>query len=88
VPFIRSIILQRYFFDIRGRGTPQIDYSGRLFSTTREAQDAAELLALDLSVTGGEEMIGSTVTVSNPEGRKIFSIPVQAYYLTAAPSVV
>jgi hypothetical protein len=80
--------LQRYFFDIRGRGHPLIDYTGRLFSTTSEVHDAAELMALDLLVTGGEEMIGSTVTVSSPEGRKIFSILVQAYYLAATPSVV
>ena len=58
----------------------ELDYMGRLFPTAAEAYDAAELMALDLVVKHEDEM--------SPEGLKLFSIPVQASYLTAAPSVL
>jgi len=68
--------MKRYFFDIVTRDRSELDYKGRVFSTMKEAYDAAELIALDLEVRFEDEMIGSAVTVSSVEGRKFFSIPV------------
>jgi hypothetical protein len=69
--------MKRYFFDIVTRDRSEPDYKGRVFSTMKEAYDAAELIALDLEVRYEDEMIGSAVTVSSVEGRKLFSIPVE-----------
>jgi hypothetical protein len=80
--------MKRYFFDVMIRDRSELDYMGRLFPTAEEAYDAAELMALDLVVRHEEEMIGSAVTVSSAEGRKLFSILVQASNLAATPSVV
>jgi hypothetical protein len=68
--------MKRYFFDIVTRDRSELDYKGRVCSTMKEAYDAAELIALDLEVRFEDEMIGSAVTVSSVEGRKLFSIPV------------
>jgi hypothetical protein len=80
--------MERYFFDLVKRDRSELDYVGRVFATPEEAYDAAELIAFDLVVTQMEEMIGSAITVSSAAGRKLFSIPVQAYSLAATPSVV
>jgi hypothetical protein len=68
--------MKRYFFDVIKRDRSELDYTGRLFSTMQEAYDTAELMALDLEVKYEDEMIGSAVTVSSAEGRRLFSIPV------------
>jgi hypothetical protein len=80
--------MKRYFFDVMKHDRSELDYMGRLFPTAEEAYDAAELMASDIVVKHEEEMIGSAVTVSSAEGRKLFLIPVLASYLAAAPSVV
>ena len=77
--------MKRYFFDLMKHDRSELDYKGRLFPTAGEAYDAAELMAFDLLVKHEEEMIESAVTVSSAEGRKLFSIPVQASYLAATP---
>jgi hypothetical protein len=68
--------MNRYFFDIVKQDRSELDYRGRVFSTMKEAYDAAELIALDLEVRYEDEMIGSAVTVWSVEGRKLFSVPV------------
>ncbi len=80
--------MERYFFDLVKRDRCELDCVGRVFTTAEQAHDAAELMAFDLVVTHMDEMIGSTITVSCAEGRKLFSIPVQASCLTATPMVV
>jgi hypothetical protein len=77
--------MERYFFDVVGNEGPALDYTGRTLETADEAYNAAELMALDLAVKHGDEVIGSKVTVSNTYGRKLFSIPVKESYLAAAP---
>jgi hypothetical protein len=49
--------MKRYFFDIVTRDRSELDYKGRVFSTMKEAYDAAELIALDLEVRYEDEMI-------------------------------
>jgi hypothetical protein len=51
-------------------------YTGRTSRTADEAYNVAELMALDLAVKHGGEVIGSKVTVSDTDGRKLFVIPV------------
>jgi hypothetical protein len=61
----------------------KLDYTGRILPTPEEAYDAAELMALDLFVRREDETIGWAVKMSSAEGRKLFSIPVQASYQAA-----
>ena len=56
-----------------------------MLPTFDEACEAAELMAFDLAVKRADEMIGYKVTVSNPDGLKLFSVPVKASYLSAMP---
>jgi hypothetical protein len=76
--------MTRYFFDIVGHGRSQLDYQGRVLPTAESAHDAAETMAFNLAVRSENETIGWTVNVSNTEGQKLFSIPVQASCLAAA----
>ena len=69
----------RYFFDFVGHERSELDYTGRILPTPEEAYDAAEH-GLDLLVRREDETIGWAVNVSSAEGRKLFSIPVQASY--------
>jgi hypothetical protein len=75
--------MDRYFFDVVGTEGRTLDYIGRSLRTAGEAYNAAELMALDLAVKQGDEVIGSKVTVSDTYGRKLFSIPVKESYLSA-----
>jgi hypothetical protein len=77
--------MDRYFFDLVGNEGRELDYVGRLLGTTDEAYNAAELIAFDLAVKQTDELIGSTVTVSDVHGRKLFSIPIKQSYLSATP---
>lgn len=70
--------MKRYFFDFVGHGRSELDYTGRTLATPERAYDVAELMAFDLVVAREEETIGWAVNVSTVEGRKLFSIPVQA----------
>jgi hypothetical protein len=76
-------ILVKYFFDIVGNGRSNLDYTGRVLASLRLAYDAAELLAMDLAVTSGDDA-GLMVNVFSTEGSLLFSIPVQPSYLAAA----
>jgi hypothetical protein len=75
--------MDRYFFDVVENEGPALDYTGRVLRTTDEAYNTAELMALDLAVKQGDDVIGSKVTVSDTYGRKLFSIPVKESYLSA-----
>jgi hypothetical protein len=76
--------MTRYFFDVVGHGRSELDYTGRILPTPESAYDAAELMAFDLAVKQEDATIGWAVKVSNVEGHKLFSIPVQESYLAAA----
>jgi len=77
-------LMERYFFDVVGNEGPALDYTGRTLPTADEAYNVAELMALDLAVKQGDGVIGSTVTVSNTYGRKLFSIQVKESYLSGS----
>ena len=75
----------RFRHFVIGRERSELDYTGRMLPTAEQAYDAAELMAFDLAVKRADEMIGSEVTVSNADVRKLLSIPVKETYLTAMP---
>jgi hypothetical protein len=75
--------MDRYFFDVVENEGPALDYTGRVLRTTDEAYNTAELMALDLAVKQGDDVIGSKVTVSDTYRRKLFTIPVKETYLSA-----
>jgi hypothetical protein len=70
--------MQRYFFDIVGGQRSNCDYRGREFPTPEGAFELAELMALDLAIDANDERIGYSINVSTADGRKLFSVPVQA----------
>ena len=75
--------MTRYFFDVVGHSRTELDYVGCLFSTAKEAYETAELMAYDLVVKSHDEIIRCAVSVSDAEGHKLFSIPLQASCLAA-----
>jgi hypothetical protein len=80
----REPAVERYFFDIVGRGRSELDYTGRILAAPERAYDLAELMALDVGVRREDETLGWAVNVSGIEGRTLFSIPVRTSYLAAA----
>lgn len=76
--------MTRYFFDVVGHGRSELDYAGHILPTPDRAYDLAELIAFDLAVKRGDDAPSWAVNVSDVEGRKLFSIPVEASYLAAA----
>lgn len=77
--------MNRYFFDVVEHERPSLDYTGRMLPTVDEAYEAAELIAFDLAVKQAEDAIGLKVTVSDTQGRRLFSIPVTQSYLSTVP---
>jgi hypothetical protein len=67
--------MKRYFFDVGNQCQSMYDYQGRDFETPDAAYQQAELMALDLEVSG--EWAGWAVAVCSPDGKKVFSIPVR-----------
>jgi hypothetical protein len=76
--------MRRYFFDVVGRQRSEYDYHGRDLPTPENAYQLAELIALDLGIEHENQWIGWTVNVRTPEGRELFSIPVESSDLAAA----
>jgi hypothetical protein len=79
----RDALIDRYFFDVVGTEGRAFDYTGRSLRTADEAYNAAELMALDLAVKQGDEVIESKVTVSDTYGHELFAILVKESYLSA-----
>ncbi len=62
----------------------ELDYAGHILPTLDGAYDLAELIACDLAAKRGDDAAGWAVNVSNVEGCRLFSIPVEASNLAAA----
>jgi hypothetical protein len=74
----------RYFFDVAAKSYVQYDYRGRDLERFEQAREMAELIALDIECTEGEELAGAEVQVRNIGGQKLFSVPVRLPELIAA----
>ena len=76
--------MQRYFFDVSTASHVQYDYRGRDFSTTDQARQLAELIALDVECIEGDELVATEVQVRDIKGRHLFSVHVRESELIAA----
>ena len=47
--------MQRYFFDVAARTHVQYDYHGREIHKPEQARELAELIALDIECTDGDD---------------------------------
>jgi hypothetical protein len=74
----------KYFFDIVRKGHPEYDYQGREFSSLEKAMQLAELIALDLEISPQGEWVGSSVTLRDQRGRKLFTRTIGEPELMAA----
>jgi hypothetical protein len=69
--------MKRYFFDLVGQQRSEYDYRGRVFSDSENAQQLAELMALDLGIEPEGEWSGWSIAVRNAQGQQFFSVPVR-----------
>lgn len=69
--------MTRYFFDVVGGSCPEHDSLGTSLSNRQEALKWAQLLALTLEFTGGEqELVGERLSVRDSDGCELFSVPI------------
>jgi hypothetical protein len=66
----------RYFFDVNARTSVEYDYSGRWMKSVDQAQQMAELIAIDMACTQIDQPRASEVQVRDASGRHLFSVPV------------
>ena len=75
--------MNRFFFDVAAKTYVQYDYRGREFSDPDEVRSFAELLALDMGCTDGQDRV-TEVQVRNIRGEQLFSVPILQSNLIAA----
>jgi hypothetical protein len=76
--------MTRYFFDVANKSYVQYDYRGREFEKPEQARELAELIALDVECTDGDDFARGEVQVRNVSGARLFSIPIREPELIAA----
>jgi hypothetical protein len=77
-------VMIKYFFDLATKSYVQYDYRGRDLERPELAREMAELIALDIECTDGDDFAGAEVQVRNIGGQKLFSVPVRETELIAA----
>ena len=71
--------MPRYFFDVVSESGVSHDHQGRDFDCPDSAKRQGELFAIDLRFApDGEGRTGDKISVCDPRGRVLFSIPVPA----------
>jgi uncharacterized protein DUF6894 len=76
--------MKRYFFDVKARSVIHYDFRGSDFAAPEQARQQAELIALDVECTEGEECGGGEIQVRDIVGKHLFSVPVREPDLIAA----
>jgi hypothetical protein len=76
--------MKRYFFDRVSQGCSEYDFRGRDFAEPQKAFQLAQMLALDLEVSGDDEFAGGSINVRNADGHKLFTVPIREPELVAA----
>jgi hypothetical protein len=76
--------MTRYFFDVANESYVQYDFRGREFEKPEQARELAELIALDVECTDGDDVARGEVQVCNVSGVRLFSIPIREPELIAA----
>jgi hypothetical protein len=69
--------MTRYFFDVANKSYVQYDYRGREFERPEQAREMAELIALDVECTEGDDLARAEVQVRNVSGVRLFSVPIR-----------
>jgi hypothetical protein len=76
--------MKKYFFDRIGQGCSEYDFRGHDFAEPQKAFQLAQMLALDLEVSGAEEFAGGSINVRNADGHKLFTVTIREPELIAA----
>jgi hypothetical protein len=76
--------MQRYFFDVAARTYVQYDYHGREIHKPEQARELAELIALDIECTDGDDLVGAEIQVRNVSGQQLYSVPIRELKPSAA----
>ena len=74
----------KYFFDRIGQVCSEYDFHGRVLAEPTTAFQLAQMLALDLEVSGGDEFAGGSINVRNADGHKLFTVRIGEPELVAA----
>jgi hypothetical protein len=69
--------MTRFFFDVKGSNSIEHDFSGRCLPNINEAQQAAELIAMDLGCTRVDASSPMEVEIRDAKGCLLVSIAVQ-----------
>jgi hypothetical protein len=71
--------MARYFFDIVSENGISHDHQGKEFASADSARRQGELIAIDLRFAADSEgRTGDRISVCDPRGTVLFSIPVPA----------
>jgi hypothetical protein len=76
--------MTRFFFDYTTKDQRLLDYRGHEFKSSTSAIDFAEAIAEDLKNSLSANWMGWSVEVRNAEGRKLQSVPIDGFGLSAA----
>jgi hypothetical protein len=76
--------MTRFFFDVNANGAVEHDYNGRFFPDLAQAEQLAELIAMDLSCTGRETSSFMEVQIRDAGGCLLCSVPVRMLDALAA----
>jgi hypothetical protein len=68
--------MRHFFFDVVAKSSRSYDYHGQTLSTSTEARDVAETLALDLACSESDDWAGAEIQVRNETGEKLYSVSV------------
>ncbi len=78
--------MTRYFFDVVGANGSERDALGTPFPNRQEAFKWAQLLALTLEFTSGEQtLVGGRLSVRDNAGCELFSVPIVRRETTTLP---
>jgi hypothetical protein len=76
--------MTRFFFDVQGPNSVEHDYKGRYFPSIYEAQQMAELLAMDLGCTRVDGSCPMEVQIRDAKGCLLAAVAVQMIDAIAA----
>ena len=69
--------MNKYFFDVVGDDTTELDFHGRAFPEPQSAFQLAHMLALDMEVAYADEYSGKSIHVRSAHGDNLFSVPIR-----------
>ena len=76
--------MTHFFFDVKVKGIIEHDYNGRHLPGLEQAQQMAELIAMDLGCTRVDGSVGMEVQIRTAGGCLLGSVPVQLMDALAA----